>query len=144
MSELTLNEQTKLNQLLLEGIRVGRMEILPKTEDFSFIGKTNTKSFKMPTHLKGTETKKGFTNSKPRITKVMWIMDLTNGTRVLFYPNPSTLKVLHNNRLQSESKLLVPNSQVPSNVETLYRLDATYLLEDEKEVYYDSEIRMYE
>lgn len=144
MSELTLNQQTKLNQLLEQGVRAGRMEIIPKTEDFSFIGKINTKAFKMPTHLKGTETHKSFTNSKARITKVMWIMDLTNGTRVLYHPNASVQKVLHNNRLQSESKLLVPNAMIPSNVATLYRLDATYLKEDEKEVYYDSEIRKYE
>ena len=93
--------------------------------------------------MKSVETHKSFTNRGERITKVFWIMDLTNGQRLLSYSNPSSIKTLSNSKLISEEVTLHHKLLVPANVTTLWRLDATYLIEQGKEVYDKAEVRKY-
>ena len=144
MDELTLSEATVLNQTLLTNdMRKGTIRILPKC-DFQFINVLNgDRGFKIPELMKSVETRKSFTNRGERITKVFWIMDLTNGQRLLSYQNPNSIKTLNNGKLISEEITLHSKLLVPSNVTTLWRLDATYLIENDKEVYDKAEIRKY-
>lgn len=146
MSELTLNEETALNQLLTNNdMRKGTIRVIPFSEDIHFIKIANPDNpFKMPELMKSVETHKAYANKSPRITKVLWVMDLVNGQRVVSYHNPCVRKVLRNNRLESEIKLNGSSTLVPSNVKTLWRLDATYVVEDGKEVYDHAEMRKYQ
>lgn len=136
MDDLTLGQSTELNQILLQNdMRKGTIRILPKCE-FQFINVLNENNgFKIPEFMKSVETHKSFTNRGERITKVFWIMDLTNGQRLLSYSNPSSIKTLSNSKLISEEVTLHNKLLVPANVTTLWRLDATYLIEQGKEVY---------
>lgn len=144
MDDLTLGQSTELNQILLQNdMRKGTIRILPKCE-FQFINVLNENNgFKIPEFMKSVETHKSFTNRGERITKVFWIMDLTNGQRLLSYSNPSSIKTLSNSKLISEEVTLHNKLLVPANVTTLWRLDATYLIENDKEVYDKAEIRKY-
>ena len=144
MDELTLGEATELNQTLLTNdMRKGTIRILPKCE-FQFINVLNENNgFKIPKFMKSVETHKSFTNCGERINKVFWIMDLTNGQRLLSYSNPSSIKTLSNSKLISEEVTLHNKLLVPANVTTLWRLDATYLIEQGKEVYDKAEVRKY-
>ena len=144
MDDLTLGQSTELNQILLQNdMRKGTIRILPKCE-FQFINVLNENNgFKIPEFMKSVETHKSFTNRGERITKVFWIMDLTNGQRLLSYSNPSSIKTLSNSKLISEEVTLHNNLLVPANVTTLWRLDATYLIEQGKEVYDKAEVRKY-
>ena len=144
MDDLTLGQSTELNQILLQNdMRKGTIRILPKCE-FQFINVLNENNgFKIPEFMKSVETHKSFTNRGERITKVFWIMDLTNGQRLLSYSNPSSIKTLSNSKLISEEVTLHNKLLVPANVTTLWRLDATYLIEQGKEVYDKAEIRKY-
>ena len=144
MDDLTLGQSTELNQILLQNdMRKGTIRILPKCE-FQFINVLNENNgFKIPEFMKSVETHKSFTNRGERITKVFWIMDLTNGQRLLSYSNPSSIKTLSNSKLISEEVTLHNKFRVPANVTTLWRLDATYLIEQGKEVYDKAEIRKY-
>ena len=103
MDDLTLGQPTELNQILLQNdMRKGTIRILPKCE-FQFINVLNENNgFKIPEFMKSVETHKSFTNRGERITKVFWIMDLTNGQRLLSYSNPSSIKTLSNSKLISE------------------------------------------
>ncbi len=144
MDDLTLGQSTELNQILLQNdMRKGTIRILPKCE-FQFINVLNENNgFKIPEFMKSVETHKSFTNRGERITKVFWIMDLTNGQRLLSYSNPSSIKTLSNSKLISEEVTLHNKLLVPANVTTLWRLDATYLIEQGKEVYDKAEVRKY-
>ena len=144
MDDLTLGQSTELNQILLQNdMRKGTIRILPKCE-FQFINVLNENNgFKIPEFMKSVETHKSFTNRGERITKVFWIMDLTNGQRLLSYSNPSSIKTLSNSKLISEEVTLHDKLLVPANVTTLWRLDATYLIEQGKEVYDKAEVRKY-
>ena len=144
MDDLTLGQSTELNQILLQNdMRKGTIRILPKCE-FQFINVLNENNgFKIPEFMKSVETRKSFTNRGERITKVFWIMDLTNGQRLLSYSNPSSIKTLSNSKLISEEVTLHDKLLVPANVTTLWRLDATYLIEQGKEVYDKAEVRKY-
>ena len=144
MDDLTLGQSTELNQILLQNdMRKGTIRILPKCE-FQFINVLNENNgFKIPEFMKSVETHKSFTNRGERITKVFWIMDLTNGQRLLSYSNPSSIKTLSNSKLISEEVTLDNKLLVPANVTTLWRLDATYLIEQGKEVYDKAEVRKY-
>ena len=144
MDDLTLGQSTELNQILLQNdMRKGTIRILPKC-DFQFINVLNENNgFKIPEFMKSVETHKSFTNRGERITKVFWIMDLTNGQRLLSYSNPSSIKTLSNSKLISEEVTLHNKLLVPANVTTLWRLDATYLIEQGKEVYDKAEVRKY-
>ncbi len=144
MDDLTLGQSTELNQILLQNdMRKGTIRILPKCE-FQFINVLNENNgFKIPEFMKSVETHKSFTNCGERITKVFWIMDLTNGQRLLSYSNPSSIKTLSNSKLISEEVTLHNKLLVPANVTTLWRLDATYLIEQGKEVYDKAEVRKY-
>ena len=144
MDDLTLGQSTELNQILLQNdMRKGTIRILPKCE-FQFINVLNENNgFKIPEFMKSVETHKSFTNRGERITKVFWIMDLTNGQRLLSYSNPSSIKTLSNSKLISEEVTLHNKFRVPANVTTLWRLDATYLIEQGKEVYDKAEVRKY-
>ena len=144
MDDLTLGQSTELNQILLQNdMRKGTIRILPKCE-FQFINVLNENNgFKIPEFMKSVETHKSFTNRGERITKVFWIMDLTNGQRLLSYSNPSSIKTLSNRKLISEEVTLHNKLLVPANVTTLWRLDATYLIEQGKEVYDKAEVRKY-
>lgn len=144
MDDLTLVQSTELNQILLQNdMRKGTIRILPKCE-FQFINVLNENNgFKIPEFMKSVETHKSFTNRGERITKVFWIMDLTNGQRLLSYSNPSSIKTLSNSKLISEEVTLHNKLLVPANVTTLWRLDATYLIEQGKEVYDKAEVRKY-
>ena len=144
MDDLTLGQSTELNQILLQNdMRKGTIRILPKCE-FQFINVLNENNgFKIPEFMKSVETRKFFTNRGERITKVFWIMDLTNGQRLLSYSNPSSIKTLSNSKLISEEVTLHNKLLVPANVTTLWRLDATYLIEQGKEVYDKAEVRKY-
>lgn len=144
MDDLTLGQSTELNQILLQNdMRKGTIRILPKCE-FQFINVLNENNgFKIPEFMKSVETRKSFTNRGERITKVFWIMDLTNGQRLLSYSNPSSIKTLSNSKLISEEVTLHNKLLVPANVTTLWRLDATYLIEQGKEVYDKAEVRKY-
>ena len=144
MDDLTLGQSTELNQILLQNdMRKGTIRILPKCE-FQFINVLNENNgFKIPEFMKSVETHKSFTNRGERITKVFWIMDLTNGQRLLSYSNPSSIKTLSNSKLISEEVTLHHKLLVPANVTTLWRLDATYLIEQGKEVYDKAEVRKY-
>ena len=124
-------------------MRKGTIRILPKCE-FQFINVLNENNgFKIPEFMKSVETHKSFTNRGEHITKVFWIMDLTNGQRLLSYSNPSSIKTLSNSKLISEEVTLHNKLLVPANVTTLWRLDATYLIEQGKEVYDKAEVRKY-
>jgi hypothetical protein len=144
MDDLTLGQSTELNQILLQNdMRKGTIRILPKCE-FQFINVLNENNgFKIPEFMKSVETHKSFTNCGERINKVFWIMDLTNGQRLLSYSNPSSIKTLSNSKLISEEVTLHNKLLVPANVTTLWRLDATYLIEQGKEVYDKAEVRKY-
>ena len=144
MDDLTLGQSTELNQILLQNdMRKGTIRILPKCE-FQFINVLNENNgFKIPEFMKSVETHKSFTNRGERITKVFWIMDLINGQRLLSYSNPSSIKTLSNSKLISEEVTLHNKLLVPANVTTLWRLDATYLIEQGKEVYDKAEVRKY-
>ena len=144
MDDLTLGQSTELNQILLQNdMRKGTIRILPKCE-FQFINVLNENNgFKIPEFMKSVETHKSFTNRGERITKVFWIMDLTNGQRLLSYSNPSSIKTLSNSKLISEEVTLHNKLLVPANVTTLWRLDATSLIEQGKEVYDKAEVRKY-
>ena len=144
MDDLTLGQSTELNQILLQNdMRKGTIRILPKCE-FQFINVLNENNgFKIPEFMKSVETHKSFTNRGERITKVFWIMDLTNGQRLLSYSNPNSIKTLSNSKLISEEITLHRKLLVPANVTTLWRLDATYLIENGKEVYDKAEVRKY-
>ena len=144
MDDLTLGQSTELNQILLQNdMRKGTIRILPKCE-FQFINVLNENNgFKIPEFMKSVETHKSFTNRGERITTVFWIMDLTNGQRLLSYSNPSSIKTLSNSKLISEEVTLHNKLLVPANVTTLWRLDATYLIEQGKEVYDKAEVRKY-
>jgi hypothetical protein len=144
MDDLTLGQSAELNQILLRNdMCKGTIRILPKCE-FQFINVLNENNgFKIPEFMKSVETHKSFTNRGERITKVFWIMDLTNGQRLLSYSNPSSIKTLSNSKLISEEVTLHNKLLVPANVTTLWRLDATYLIENDKEVYDKAEIRKY-
>ncbi len=144
MDDLILGQSTELNQILLQNdMRKGTIRILPKCE-FQFINVLNENNgFKIPEFMKSVETHKSFTNRGERITKVFWIMDLTNGQRLLSYSNPSSIKTLSNSKLISEEVTLHHKLLVPANVTTLWRLDATYLIEQGKEVYDKAEVRKY-
>ena len=144
MDDLTLGQSTELNQILLQNdMRKGTIRILPKCE-FQFINVLNENNgFKIPEFMKSVETHKSFTNRGERITKVFWSMDLTNGQRLLSYSNPSSIKTLSNSKLISEEVTLHNKLLVPANVTTLWRLDATYLIEQGKEVYDKAEVRKY-
>ena len=144
MDDLTLGQSTELNQILLQNdMRKGTIRILPKCE-LQFINVLNENNgFKIPEFMKSVETHKSFTNRGERITKVFWIMDLTNGQRLLSYSNPSSIKTLSNSKLISEEVTLHNKLLVPANVTTLWRLDATYLIEQGKEVYDKAEVRKY-
>ena len=144
MDDLTLGQPTELNQILLQNdMRKGTIRILPKCE-FQFINVLNENNgFKIPEFMKSVETHKSFTNRGERITKVFWIMDLTNGQRLLSYSNPSSIKTMSNSKLISEEVTLDNKLLVPANVTTLWRLDATYLIEQGKEVYDKAEVRKY-
>ena len=144
MDDLTLGQSTELNQILLRNdMRKGTIRILPKCE-FQFIDVLNENNgFKIPEFMKSVETHKSFTNRGECITKVFWIMDLTNGQRLLSYSNPSSIKTLSNSKLISEEVTLHHKLLVPANVTTLWRLDATYLIEQGKEVYDKAEVRKY-
>lgn len=144
MDDLTLGQSTELNQILLQNdMRKGTIRILPKCE-FQFINVLNENNgFKIPEFMKSVETHKSFTNRGERITKVFWIMDLTNGQRLLSYSNPNSIKTLSNSKLISEEVTLHNKLLVPANVTTLWRLDATYLIEQGKEVYDKAEVRKY-
>ena len=144
MDDLTLGQSAELNQILLRNdMRKGTIRILPKCE-FQFINVLNENNgFKIPEFMKSVETHKSFTNRGERITKVFWIMDLTNGQRLLSYSNPSSIKTLSNSKLISEEVTLHHKLLVPANVTTLWRLDATYLIEQGKEVYDKAEVRKY-
>lgn len=146
MEEPTLNEATMLNQILAnKTIKPGGMVVLGQTKEPPlFIDLANVEPFKLPKSMRGVETRKSFTNRASRITKVMWIMDLTSGVRVLRYPLPNLIKVLHNNRIQNEERISNQEGLVPSNVNTLWRLDATYELENDQEVFYEAVLRKYE
>ena len=144
MDDLTLGQSTELNQILLQNdMRKGTIRILPKCE-FQFINVLNENNrFKINEFMKSVETHKSFTNCGERINKVFWIMDLTNGQRLLSYSNPSSIKTLSNSKLISEEVTLHNKLLVPANVTTLWRLDATYLIEQGKEVYDKAEVRKY-
>ncbi len=144
MDDLILGQSTELNQILLQNdMRKGTIRILPKCE-FQFINVLNENNgFKIPEFMKSVETHKSFTNRGESITKVFWIMDLTNGQRLLSYSNPSSIKTLSNSKLISEEVTLHNKLLVPANVTTLWRLDATYLIEQGKEVYDKAEVRKY-
>ena len=144
MDDLTLGQSTELNQILLQNdMRKGTIRRLPKCE-LQFINVLNENNgFKIPEFMKSVETHKSFTNRGERITKVFWIMDLTNGQRLLSYSNPSSIKTLSNSKLISEEVTLHNKLLVPANVTTLWRLDATYLIEQGKEVYDKAEVRKY-
>lgn len=145
MSELTLDQATTLNQLLCNGIGKGRILNIPRTEKIPFITAANENTpFKLPELLKSVETHKSFTNRPTRIVKVYWLMDLTDGNRALYYPSPVVKKVIHNNKLRDEIKLNDLSARVPRNVETLWRIDATYILEDGKEVFDHAQMRKYQ
>ena len=146
MSELTLDDETALNQLLANNeMRKGTIRVIPFSDNIHFIKIANPDNpFKMPVLMKSVETHKAYTNKSPRITKVLWVMDLVNGQRVVSYPNPCVRKILNNNRLESEIKLNSNSALVPSNVKTLWRLDAIYVVEDGKEVYDHAEMRKYQ
>lgn len=145
MTDLSLGEMTQLNQMLsMNSIRKGTIHSLPNTENFPFLVKLNEDTpFKLPEFMKSVETHKSYTNRESRITKVMWVMDLVDNKRVLYYANPNSKKVLHNNKLQSEEILNASKPMVPSNVQVLWRLDATYYIENEQEVFYSAELRKY-
>ena len=142
--ELTLEQSTELNRILYANeMRKGTMKVIAK-DDFHFINVLNDgKSFKLPELMKSTETRRSYTNRGERITKVFWIMDLTNGQRLLSYHNPNSIKILNNNKLMSEEVTQHHRLLVPANVTTLWRLDATYLIEDGKEVYDKADVRKY-
>ena len=144
MDDLTLGQSTELNQILLQNdMRKGTIRILPKC-DFQFINVLNgDRGFKIPELMKSVDPRKSFTNHNERINKVFWIMDLTNGQRLLSYSNPSSIKTLSNSKLISEEVTLHNKLLVPANVTTLWRLDATYLIEQGKEVYDKAEVRKY-
>ena len=144
MDDLTLGQPTELNQILLQNdMRKGTIRILPKCEFQSINVLNENNGFKIPEFMKSVETHKSFTNRGERITKVFWIMDLTNGQRLLSYSNPSSIKTLSNSKLISEEVTLHNKLLVPANVTTLWRLDATYLIEQGKEVYDKAEVRKY-
>lgn len=145
MTELTLDETTRLNQLLSNNsIRKGTIVSIPKASDIHFIKILNADNpFKIPELMKSTETWKYFTNRDCRVTKVMWMMDLKDGKRLVYYPNPNSVKVLHNSKLQKEDKLSASKILVPDNVVVLWRLDATYIIENEQQVFGGAELRKY-
>lgn len=141
---ITLEDATELNRILFENtMRRGTIRIIAKDE-FHFINTLNgDNSFKIPEVMKSVETRKSYTNRNSRVTKVFWVMDLQNGQRLLSYQYPNSIKSLHNNKLVGEEITLHNKLLVPSNVVTLWRLDATYLIEDGVEVYDKADIRKY-
>lgn len=141
---LTIEDSTELNRILFENnMRKGTIRVIAK-DDFHFINNLNgDNSFKLPDVMKSVETRKSYTNRDARVTKVFWIMDLHNGQRLLSYQNPNSIKTLHNNKLVSEEITLHAKLLVPSNVATLWRLDATYIIENDAQVYDKAEVRKY-